>query len=292
MNSTLSQRIELELRNIISGGVEPSFRLTFVSIAKHFGVSIQPVRTAVDTLLEERWLLRNAQGRLTMNPEKVGEDFDLPPVPDGQSPDVGAELEKIIIQHSLRGEEVFLREEETAELVGVGRTILRAEFTRMHGRGLVQHIPRRGWQVIGYSESRMLEYLEIRETLELKALDLAKNNLEDAKLERLLKRNTPDAKGRIRIDDSLHAYLIERAGNRFIEGFFSQHGAYHTALFNYASLTGSFLAKMADQHQEIIQGLLEKKISQAKRRLAQHIHSQRAPVAELLARVGDEAARS
>lgn len=289
MNLNLSQQIESELRAAVSRGGEPPFRLTLLAMAEHYEVSIQPVRMAVDLLLKEQWLLRNAQGRLVMNPDKKGKAVMLsPPVKARAKPDIGAKLEELIIQRSLNGEDVFLREEETAEQIGIGRTILRAELTRMHGRGLVEHVPRRGWRVVGYSESSMLEYLEIRETLELKALDLAKGNLEDKVLERLLKRNTPSANGKSRIDDDLHAYLIERSENRFIIGFFDQHGAYYSALLNYASLVGSFLTEMAEQHQDILHALLDRDYTTARRHLRRHIRTQRPNVAHLLQRVGVE----
>ncbi|WP_168442403.1 GntR family transcriptional regulator [Pontiella desulfatans] len=290
MKRNLSQQIELELRAAVNRGGQPPFRLTLLALAEHYEVSIQPVRIAVDQLLKEQWLLRNTQGRLIMNPDKKGALAGASPSAKARAkPDIGARLEEIIIQRSLKGEDVFLREEETAEQMGVGRTIVRAELTRMHGRGLVEHVPRRGWRVGGYSESRMLEYLEIRETLELKALELAQEHLEDKVLERLLKRNSPDAKGKPRIDDSLHAYLIKRSGNRFIMGFFDQHGAYHAALLNYASLAGSFLAEMSEQHRDILQALLDRDFAKARRNLRRHIRSQRPNVAHLLKLAGVEA---
>ena len=289
MRATISQQIESELRIAVSNGKAPPFRLTLLAMAEHYEVSIQPVRTAVDMLLKEQWLLRTAQGRLVLNPEKKGAAVSLPaPVKANAQPDVGAKLEEIIVQRSLRGEEVFLREEDTAEQMGIGRTILRAELTRMHGRGLMEHVPRRGWRVVGYSESRMLEYLDIRETLELKALDLAKDKLEARVLERLLVRNTPTARGKTRIDDGLHAYVIERSGNRFIKGFFEQFGAYHTALFNFASLEGAFLAEMAAQHHTLLEALLVRDYSRARLVLSLHIRMQRSNVAQLLKRISDE----
>lgn len=289
MKPTISQQIESELRIAVSRGKQLPFRLTLLAIAQHYQVSIQPVRTAVNVLLKEEWLIRTAQGRLSINPEKKGEAVSLPSsVQAAAQPDIGATLEEMIIQHSLRGENVFLREEETAEQMGIGRTILRTELTRMHGRGLLEHVPRRGWRVVAYSEARMLEYLDIRETLELKALDFAKGKLDQRVLQRLLDRNTPTARGKTRIDDGLHAYVIDRSGNRFIKGFFEQFGAYHTALFNYASLEGEFLAEMAAQHHTILEALLVQDYSRARRFLSRHIWMQRSNVAQLLKQKSDE----
>lgn len=281
MTSTLSQQIECDLREAVCLGKAPDYPLTLNGVAKHFGVSIQPVRTAVNTLLEERWLLRGAQGRLAMNPKQKGKSTE-PSHPDHATPDIATQLEQIAIQHSLRGEGLFLREEETAEQLGVGRTVLRGALTRLAGRGLLEHMPRRGWLVVTYDEARMLKYLEVREVLELKAIDLAKDHLEEDVLKRMLEGNTPDANGNTRLDDTLHAYWIERAGNAFITGFFKQYGAYHTALFRYAGSAGSFVPEMAASHCNILEALLERHYGEAKRLLRQHIRAQRPIMARLL----------
>jgi len=281
MPPTLSQQIESELRTAVCRGQSPAFKLSLNGIAKHFDVSIQPVRTAVDALLKERWLLRDKRGQLAMNPRMKGKRVKALP-PDQGTRNVDARLEKIIIQHSLRGEELFLREEDTAEKLGVGRTILRGALTRMHGRGLLEHVPRRGWQVVAYDETFMLEYLDVREVLELKAIDLAKDRLEKDVLKNMLDGNTPNKKGTPRLDDSLHAYWIERAGNRLITSFFKQYGAYHTALFRYAGAAGSFVPEMAASHCVILKALLDREYGQAKRHLRQHIRAQRPIMAHLL----------
>jgi DNA-binding GntR family transcriptional regulator len=289
MSPTLSEQIANKLQVAVSRGKEPPCRLTLTAIAEQYGVSIQPVRTAVDCLLNEGWLLRNSQGRLAMNPKKRGQatEFSAAPV---EPLDISEKLEEIIIQHSLRGEAVFLREGETAKRLGVGRAVLRSVLTRMHGRGLVEHVPRRGWRVVGYDESRMLEYLDVRETLELRALDLAKGRLEDAVIEDLLVRNTPDSQGNTRIDDDLHAHWIAKSANRFITAFFAQHGAYHTALFNYASLAAPTLRAMAVQHHAILKALLERKHADARNHLREHIRSQRPNVARLTEQLADKSA--
>ena len=80
VTNTLSQQIESELREAVCRGKNPAYPLTLNGMAKHFDVSIQPVRTAVETLLEERWILRNAQGRLALNPKQKGKKT-TPPSP-------------------------------------------------------------------------------------------------------------------------------------------------------------------------------------------------------------------
>ena len=279
---TISQQIEAELQGFASRGEQASYRLTLTAIAARFNASIQPVRTAVDALLRDGWLLRDAQRQLILNPEKKGCAVSRAACPPASQTDVETELTQMVIRASLRGESIFLREEESAELLGVGRTVIRSMLGRLSGRGLVEHMPRRGWRVCTFSEARMGEYLDVRVMLELRALELSAGRMNAKTLERMLAGNMPTRTGRVRIDNSLHGYWIELAGNRYITEFFALHGQYYSTLFDYASLESSVLAEMAEQHREILQALLDKKPAAAKRVLRSHILSQRPNVAYLM----------
>lgn len=279
---TISQQIEAELQGLASRGQRPAYRLTLTAIAERFGVSLQPVRTAVDALLQGGWLLRDACRHLVLNPEKRGCDVAYEVCASESRQDVETELTEIVIRSSLRGESVFLREEESAELLGVGRTVIRSILGRLSGRGLVEHVPRCGWRVRPFSKARMSEYIEVRELLEIRALELSADRLDPKQLERLIQRNSPTGSGRVGMDNSLHAYWIERSNNRYIAEFFSLHGQYYSTLFDYATLESSVLAEMATQHREILQALLEGKLRAAKQYLRQHIRSQRPNVINLM----------
>ncbi len=279
---TIAQQIEAELQGCASRGEDPAYRLTLTAIAERFNASIQPVRTAVDALLREGWLLRDAKRQLVLNPSKKGCAIRCEaPGPEAR-PDVETEMTELVIRASLRGESIFLREEESAEQLGVGRTVVRSILGRLSGRGLVEHVPRRGWKVSAFSEARMGEYLEVRELLELRALELSAGRLDVKRLERLIERNSPTATGRVRIDNSLHSYWVGQAGNRYITEFFALHGQYYSSLFDYASLESSVVAEMAEQHRDILKALLEGNLSVAKRVLRGHIRSQRPNVAYLM----------
>ena len=279
---TISRQIEAELQHCASRGENPPYRLTLTAIAEHFGASIQPARTAIDALLRDRWLLRDETRQLVLNPGKKGKTVRHIIQPAEQRIDAETKLTKSILQASLRGDSTFLREEESAEQLGVGRSVVRAILGRLCGRGIVEHVPRRGWRVCVFSEERMGEYLDMRELLELHALELSANRMDAKELERLLVRNTPMKNGRVRIDNSLHGYWIEMAGNRYISEFFSLHGQYYVTLFDYASLETSVIAEMARQHHDILRALLDGKVGEAKRILRLHIRSQRPNVARLM----------
>jgi DNA-binding GntR family transcriptional regulator len=188
----------------------------------------------------------------------------------------------MVLRLSLRGESVFLREEETAEQFGVGRTVMRTILSHMAGRGFVQHVPRCGWRVCAFSRQQMDEYLELREMLEMRALELSSGRLEAKELERLLERNSPTKTGRLRIDNALHRYWIDNSGNRYISEFFDRHGQYYVMLFDYATLEKSALAEMAEQHCEMLQALLKGNVKAAQKTLHRHIQLQHPNVSYLM----------
>ena len=194
-------------------------------------------------------------------------------------------LTREIIQRSLRGDADYLREEATAQRIDVGRTALRQFFSRLAGKGLLEHVPRCGWRVRAFSAVDLAAYLEVRETLELKALDLARPRLVPEDLRRMLSGNLPASGQQARLDNQLHAYLIEKAENRYLADFFERHGLYYTTLFDHAAPAAKVVAEMARQHRTILRALLEKDWPRARRALSHHIRSQQPIIEKLLAQL-------
>jgi DNA-binding GntR family transcriptional regulator len=197
-----------------------------------------------------------------------------PPTP----PDWGEILLDEVMLASLSRQAVYLRESSLADKYRVGRSIIRQTFSRFAGAGLLEHIPRTGWLVHPFSEPDMEAYLEVRETLELKALDLATVNMNDSDL-KYIRRWQCHA-----LDNSIHRYLIETAGNRYIRDFFNQYVArFYTKLFHYAAPETSVVEEMTSQHQEIVDRLRVHDWAAAKAILADHIREQRSVLKKLLA---------
>ena len=200
-----------------------------------------------------------------------------------------AELENALavelVQKSLRGEVDYVREEPTAERHCVGRTVIRQIFSRLDGRGLIEHVARCGWRVRAFDEAELAAYLEVRETLELKALDLARPRLVEADLRQMLSGNVLDP-DRQRLDNEVHRYLIEKSNNVYLRDFFDRQGAFYTTLFDYAAPKTHVVAEMARQHRRILRALIAKDWTSARRALALHIRAQGPIVRELLRRLG------
>lgn len=101
-------------------------------------------------------------------------------------------LAQTIVRLSLRGQTTFLREQSWSRQLGIGRGVFRQMLSELAGQGFVEHVPRRGWQVRPFDTEAMLQYLEIREVLELHALELAKDRLDPERLREMLAGNPTD----------------------------------------------------------------------------------------------------
>lgn len=278
---TVATYIERDLTARIVAGRDLPAELSLPALSAHYGVSFTPVRVALRKLIESGYVERRSNGRVAVVfRSRRTPPADAPPPPE-RPPTTENVLAEEIIQRSLRGENGFLREEATAERYGIGRTALRQVFGRLAGRGLIEYVPRRGWRVHPFREREMLDYLEIRETLELKALDLAREKLERPHLERLLAANTPDGRGRPRLDDGLHQYWIDRSGNRYLRDFFARHGPYYFAVFNRAAQDPVVRAQSSGEHRQILRALLAGRQDAARQALGAHIRGQRSKVAIL-----------
>jgi DNA-binding GntR family transcriptional regulator len=251
--------IREDLKARIHAGRGLPAKLTLEGLSRHYGVSFTPVRAAVRELVRGRFLRKGANGRLELrsNPPRAGD----------------------ALRRSLKGEAVYLREEAAAAKYGIGRTVVRQVFSRLVGTGLLEHVPRKGWRVRPLRGGELDAYLEIRETLELKALDLARPRLAKADLERMLAGNEDG------LDNDLHRYLVEKSQNRYIRDFFDRHGAYFTTLFDTAATGAAMASEMAGQHRRILQALLRRNWDAARQALAHHIRSQRPVLKKLMDRL-------
>lgn len=282
----ISEYIERDITAKVLRGSDLPFRLTLTAISEHYDVSPMPVRIAVAQLVENGVLIKHPNGRLAVQADRESIDAEIETLEESplkSTEDYEKDLADWAIRLSLKGEQQYLREEDTASRMGVGRSVVRRIFSRLSGAGILQHVPRCGWLVQPYREEDMLAYIEVREVLEPKALELARGRLDPADLEEFLAANQPSPEGEPRIDNRLHHYWIDRCENRYIRDFFRVHGPYYDAMFDYATIAESAVAEMAVQHSEILQAVLDKKWSRARKQIQLHAHSQQPKVLKLIA---------
>lgn len=280
---SITNYIEQDLQAHIAGAGELPVKLTLTALAEHYDVSITPVKAALDKLIADRFVIKGDNGRLSLNPRKKrtkGGRTAKTKKPASLK-DWDAIIAEDIILQSINSDPTPLREESTAERFGVGRTLIRQVFNRLAGARLIERVPRRGWLIHPFREKDMLDYIEIRETLELEALKLVRGKLDATRLRGFTELNSPDAKGKARLDNGLHEYWIDQSDNRYIKSFFSQFGIYYSYLFAYSTVATSVIEEKAAEHRKILNALLKEEWATADKALSQHIRSQRPNVAHL-----------
>ena len=262
--------LEVRLRN----GQELPAQLTLESLAEHYEVSFSPVRLALAELVEEGLLHKGANRRLVLNkdqikPLKRGKKSVLPEPPA----DMFEVITNDFVKLSLKGEPVDIREEVTARKYHISRSSLRIILNRLAGTGILDHIPRRGWRLRPFRQEDMQAFLEVRELLELKALELAKPHLVKEDLQKILAGNViPQKKSdTVLIDNSLHEYIIEKAGNYYIQDFFQRQGRYYDILFDWEDQDRETAIETVRQHQAILQALIAEDWKTARKALSYHI---------------------
>jgi DNA-binding GntR family transcriptional regulator len=184
-------------------------------------------------------------------------------------------VEHELVKLSLGGAEAHVREEAIAQQYGVSRSAMRNILHRLAGLGLLTHIPRRGWRVRPFRQADLEAFLDVRELLELKALDLARDRLEPQRIQEILDRNQlPTRPGEApQNDNSLHAYIIEQAGNPYISDFFERHGRYYAILFEWEDQNEAAAVQAVEQHRQILSAILRQDWEAARSLLAWHIRS-------------------
>jgi DNA-binding GntR family transcriptional regulator len=276
---SLVAHIKNEIGSCLERSEDLQIPLTVQGLSEHYGVSYTPVREAIGELIEVGLIRKKSNGRLeAITPKKRSKKSNFQTQLESENKPV-ENITKELVEISLVGEECFVREEATANRHGLTRSTLRQILQRLAGEGLLEHVPRRGWRVKPFRQEDMDAFIEVREVMELKALDLAKAKLctaESQKKLRQIRENNQLAKGKngqAKIDNSLHAYLIDLAANPYINDFFNRHGRYFTILFNWEGENEKAASEAVMQHHEIIDALLDQNWSLAKKRLSHHLHS-------------------
>jgi DNA-binding GntR family transcriptional regulator len=274
----LASRIEKDLSaQLLSNSL--SCPLTMDGLSRHYGVSYTPIRKALNGLIEEGLIRKKENGRLelieTFKPHTYeAQSFEIEDIPD---PSI--EITRELVELSLSGKEVFIREESTARKHGLSRSSLRQILLKLAGEGLILHIPRRGWQVKPFRQEDLQSFIEVREVMELKALELAQSKLSKPEAKRRLQeikasnQILKNRKVKVKIDNSLHQYLLELAGNPYLDDFFQRHGKYYSILFEWEGGNENAAIQAVHQHHAIIDALIDEDWALARTELSEHLRT-------------------
>ncbi|MCC7474151.1 MAG: GntR family transcriptional regulator [Pirellulales bacterium] len=270
-----------DLTTRIREGLELPERITLQALAKHYSVSITPVRKAIGRLIDQKVLLKGDNNRLTLNPRKraarnarkKGDSAVSLPAPPQ---DPFKTVTRHFVRLSLRGKPVSLKESELAKQFGIGTRRVRELLHRLSGMGVVEHLPRKGWRLIPFNENALDEYIDTRTVLELRALELAMPHLVKADLQKIRHANVllQGNDHPLLIDHSLHFYIIEKSGNRYIADFFERHHPYYELLLDYETqhfAIDSIRQQALELHIQVIDALIAGDLATAKDALQQDL---------------------
>ncbi|MEN6386141.1 MAG: GntR family transcriptional regulator [Phycisphaerales bacterium] len=269
---TWADFISKDLAGKISKGKLDDDNLTLQSLCSQYKVSITPVRLAIDILIGKGVLQRDKSNRLKIRAGNKNGLKSLQAEISEHPADLYEKISKQLVIESLSGKAHYLRESATAEKYQTGRTVIRGIFNRLAGEGIIEHVPRCGWRLRPFDKQDLQSFLQVREVLELKALELAKDNLDIAVLKQMFDKNVIDKHGQeVRADNSVHSYLIKQSGNRYIKDFFEHYGKYYDILFMCEDTDLPSRKLAAKQHRKILNALIKSDWKQAKIALTEHI---------------------
>ena len=152
--------------------------------------------------------------------------------------------------------------------------------SRLAGRGVLQHHPRKGWIVTPVNLQDLEEYIEIREALEITALKRSFHLLKQDVLMSIRNGNVPGSSPRL--DNSLHQYIVATSNNKYIADFFERYGLFFSILMDHAAPETQLVSEMASQHNCIIESILANDLESAITHLRDHIRSQIPIVTKLM----------
>ena len=276
---SLVARIKNEIGSRLERSEDLQIPLTVQGLSEHYGVSYTPVREAIGELIEVGLIRKKSNGRLeAITPQKRSKKSNFQTQKESQKKPI-ENITKELVEISLGGTECFIREEATANKHDLTRSTLRQILQRLAGEGLLEHVPRRGWRVKPFRQEDLQAFLQVREVMELKALELARTKLTclDAKkkLRQIKASNKISQNGKVRvsIDNSLHKFIIGLAGNPFIDDFFQRHGKYYSILFEWEGDDKEAGIQAVRQHHRIIEALLKEDWELAAKELSAHLHT-------------------
>lgn len=173
-----------------------------------------------------------------------------------------------------------MMEVELAEEMGVSRTPVREAIRKLEKEGMISIEPRRGAYASSLSTQDMVDILEVRQTMEGLAADLATTRFtEDQKRELLevseafnLAVETGDMEQMIILDTNFHHLIVEGTGNKLLAVMVGQLQDM-VLRFRYLYYDDFRRAeKMPEEHKEILDAIFNGDPIKAKNAADNHIN--------------------
>jgi DNA-binding GntR family transcriptional regulator len=178
-----------------------------------------------------------------------------------------------------------LSEMEISSHLGISRPPLREAFRVLENEHLVLSIPRKGCYVTQVSMEDCRHIYEAREMIECHAIELLKaQNVRDlpdvasalASVSPDLSKQTSGNQGKIKGSQNpfpdFHIKLVESTGNRWVVHLYNSISS-NLARYQYMCFVPDLLAKVQEEHEQILDLIKRGDYEQAKGLLRSHINS-------------------
>jgi DNA-binding GntR family transcriptional regulator len=170
---------------------------------------------------------------------------------------------------------------ELAGKLGVSRTPVNNALTLLAKEGYLDFSPNQGYTVHQITREEADALYELREILELGAVEKAVRNVTPAKLKELERRqfafkqavDKKVSRGRFTIDQEFHAYIVEMSGNPYLVEYFRE--VYQRIFLRHriSPLRGDRAITAPSEHQDVIDAFRQGDVEKAKMALACHIRA-------------------
>lgn len=170
---------------------------------------------------------------------------------------------------------------ELAEKLGVSRTPVNNALTLLAKEGYLDFSPNQGYTVHQLTREEADALYELREILEIGAVDKAVKNVTPMKLKEMERRQTvfkqavdnKVSRGRFTIDQEFHAYIVEMSGNQYLAEYFRE--VYQRIFLRHRAspLRGDRAITAPSEHQEVIEAFRHGDVEKAKQALTTHIRA-------------------
>jgi DNA-binding GntR family transcriptional regulator len=188
-------------------------------------------------------------------------------------------LRKIVAGEYPPGQRLI--EESLAREHDVSRTPVREVLALLEGDGLVKRVRNRGAQVMSFTADDIEEIYEIRKALEchcaahvIVAKTVTLSELHDFEREMLRLLNGSGAKWREQVaeaDLKLHLRIVQGTNNKRLSSYMQSVSLLREALQLVGYGDEEHVRHSAEQHVEIIRGLLARNVERTRHLLAEHL---------------------
>jgi DNA-binding GntR family transcriptional regulator len=175
---------------------------------------------------------------------------------------------------------------ELAEKLGVSRTPVNNALSILAREGFLDFEPNRGYTVHQITRKEADALYELREIIELGAIEKAIANTNPQKLQLLRRKETlfneaiaPNGRrSRFLLDEDLHACIVGFSGNTYLTEYFREIYERIFLRHRISPLRGERAAQVPIEHRELVQAIEKRDVGRAKNAIRNHLRNGKAYV--------------